>query len=197
MAGSPAPVAKWFKNGKEVKPGPSQLRQHNNLVFVTAKRSDEGVYKCAAETERGTVVSANYTVNVLGKKLNMVLEFVSAYFMCVFVTPACATDDHGESLSLSSTEPVSISEGLTSQLVSPGSSTRFTCRATGNPSPNITWLFNANPITPSHRFQISGSSLVIADVAPQDEGVYQCLLDNGFGSAQSSAVLTTQSGVYL
>lgn len=89
---------------------------------------------------------------------------------------------------------MSITEGLTDQLVAPGSSARFDCVAKGNPSPNVTWLFNAVPITPSHRFQISGSSLVITDVTPQDEGVFQCLLDNGIGSAQSHGMLTTQSG---
>uniref|UniRef100_A0A672FS79 Cell adhesion associated, oncogene regulated n=1 Tax=Salarias fasciatus TaxID=181472 RepID=A0A672FS79_SALFA len=92
-------------------------------------------------------------------------------------------------------EPVSITEGLGNQLVPPGSSARFTCEAKGNPSPNITWLFNADTISPSHRFQISGSSLVITDVTPQDEGVYQCLLDNGIGSAQSYGMLTTQPGM--
>ncbi len=98
---------------------------------------------------------------------------------------------------LSSTEPASVTEGLTDQLVSPGSSARFTCVVRGNPSPNITWLFNANPVTPSHRFQISGSTLVVTDVTPQDEGVFQCLLDNGIGSAQSCGMLTTQSGMYM
>uniref|UniRef100_A0A8C4DEW8 Cell adhesion molecule-related/down-regulated by oncogenes n=1 Tax=Dicentrarchus labrax TaxID=13489 RepID=A0A8C4DEW8_DICLA len=150
VSGSPAPAAKWFKNGKEVAPGPSHQQQHNNLAFVTVTRTDEGSYTCAAETEQGIVISANYTVNVL--------------------------------------EPVSITEGPTDQLVSPGSSARFTCVAKGNPSPNITWLFNADPITPSHRFQISGSSLVVSDVTPQDQGVFQCLLDNGIGSAQSYGI---------
>ncbi|KAK9521204.1 hypothetical protein VZT92_021029 [Zoarces viviparus] len=158
VSGSPAPAAKWFKNGKEVTPGPSH-RQHNNLAFVAVTSSDEGSYACAAETKQGTVTSANYTVNVL--------------------------------------EPMSITEGLTNQLVSHGSSTRFTCVATGSPSPNVTWLFNANPITPSRRFQISGSSLVITDVTPQDGGLFQCLLDNGIGSAQSSGILTTQSDPQL
>ncbi|XP_063349695.1 cell adhesion molecule-related/down-regulated by oncogenes isoform X2 [Pelmatolapia mariae] len=153
VSGSPAPAAKWFKNGKVI-PGPSHQRQHNNLAFVQAMRSDEGSYTCAVETEQGTLVSANYTVKVL--------------------------------------EPVSIIEGPGNQLASLGSSARFICVAQGNPSPNITWLFNAEPITPSHRFQISGSSLVVSDVTRQDEGVYQCLLDNGFSSAQSFGMLTTQ-----
>ncbi|XP_067362782.1 cell adhesion molecule-related/down-regulated by oncogenes isoform X1 [Channa argus] len=90
-------------------------------------------------------------------------------------------------------EPVSIVEGLNNQLVSPGFSAHFACTARGSPNPNITWLFNADPITPSQRFHNSGFSLVITDVTPQDEGVYQCVLDNGIGSAQSYGILTTQS----
>lgn len=105
---------------------------------------------------------------------------------------------HGElhAFVLSSTEPASVVEGLDNQLVSPGSAAHFTCAARGSPSPNITWLFNANPIVPSRRFQISGSSLIITDVTQQDVGVYQCLLYNGIGSAQSSATLTILSGIY-
>ncbi|KAM4628100.1 cell adhesion molecule-related/down-regulated by oncogenes isoform 2-T2 [Polymixia lowei] len=90
-------------------------------------------------------------------------------------------------------EPASVTRGLTDQLASPGSSARFACAARGNPAPNVTWMFNADPVAPSRRFQISGSSLVVTDVTSQDEGVYQCLLDNGIGSAQSSGMLTIQS----
>lgn len=77
MSGSPSPAAKWFKDGKVVTPGPSHKRKHNNLAFVSVARSDEGSYTCAAETEQGPVVSAKYTVNVLGKletKIRRVLQ---------------------------------------------------------------------------------------------------------------------------
>ncbi|XP_037534245.1 cell adhesion molecule-related/down-regulated by oncogenes [Nematolebias whitei] len=94
-------------------------------------------------------------------------------------------------------EPLSITEGLSDQLVSLGSSAHLHCTARGSPSPNITWLFNADPIAPSRRFQISGSSLVVTNVTPQDEGVYQCQLDNGIGSAQSRGALRTQSDSFL
>ncbi|XP_061828397.1 cell adhesion molecule-related/down-regulated by oncogenes [Nerophis lumbriciformis] len=90
-------------------------------------------------------------------------------------------------------EPASITAGLTDQRASPGSSARFTCTAAGNPAPNVTWLFNAEPVATSSHVRISGDSLVITAVAPQDEGVYQCVVDNGVGSAQSSGLLTVQS----
>ncbi|XP_038145870.1 cell adhesion molecule-related/down-regulated by oncogenes isoform X2 [Cyprinodon tularosa] len=159
ISGSSVPAARWFKNGKEVTFGPSHQRQHNNLAFVRLSRSDEGRYCCGVETERGTVFSPNYTVNVL--------------------------------------EPASIAEALGDQRIPIGSSARFTCAGRGNPSPNVTWLFNAEPIAPSHRLQISGSSLLVTDVTPQDEGAYQCVLDNGIGSAQSHGFLSVQSGPEL
>ncbi|XP_061575792.1 cell adhesion molecule-related/down-regulated by oncogenes [Cololabis saira] len=89
-------------------------------------------------------------------------------------------------------EPVLITEGPSDQRVTSGSSARFTCVWLGNPAPNVTWLLNAEPLPSSHRFQASGSSLVVTGVTSQDGGVYQCLLDNGIGSAQASGVLTTQ-----
>lgn len=97
---------------------------------------------------------------------------------------------------LSSAEPPSIPEGLADQLAPPGSSASFTCAARGNPHPNVTWLFNAEPVVPSRRVQIAGSTLLVSDVTPRDEGVYQCLLDNGVGSAQSHGILTAQSGLF-
>lgn len=82
VSGSPAPAAKWFKNGKEVAPGPPLQRQHNNLAFAAVARSDEGSYTCAADTEQGTVTSANYTVNILGKINRMRTFFRRAGTVC-------------------------------------------------------------------------------------------------------------------
>lgn len=89
VSGSPPPAARWFKNGEEVTPASQQRRHNNNLAFVAVTRSDEGSYACAAETEQGTVTSANYTVNVLGKENTRMccggLFFVSTFPM---VTPS-------------------------------------------------------------------------------------------------------------
>ncbi|XP_067102779.1 LOW QUALITY PROTEIN: cell adhesion molecule-related/down-regulated by oncogenes [Osmerus mordax] len=153
--GAPPPKAHWLKDGHEVALGSGRKQRHNNLVLVSVKSSDAGIYQCSVQTEVGTLFSVNYTVNVL--------------------------------------ERASVVRGLTDQSVPPGSSTHFNCLAKGNPTPNVTWLFNTEPITPSNRFQISGSSLRIIDVTPQEEGVYQCLSDNGIGSAQSAGMLTVQS----
>ncbi|XP_051934333.1 cell adhesion molecule-related/down-regulated by oncogenes isoform X2 [Hippocampus zosterae] len=156
VSGSPAPSSTWFKNGERVELGHSLRHLHGNLEIVSVTTEDIGVYVCAAEGEQGTVMSANYNVNVL--------------------------------------EPAAILEGLVDlQQASLGSSAHFSCVAAGNPAPNVTWLFNAKPVAASHRIRISGGQLVIADVVPRDQGVYQCLLDNGIGSAQSLGMLRVQS----
>ncbi|XP_057684879.1 cell adhesion molecule-related/down-regulated by oncogenes-like isoform X1 [Corythoichthys intestinalis] len=156
ISGSPSLASTWFKNGERVHVGPSLRRLRDNLELVSVTTDDAGVYVCAAESERGSVRSANYTVNIL--------------------------------------EPATMLEGLTDQqLDSPGSTARFSCRAAGNPAPNVTWLFNAEPLVASHRVLMSGNQLVIRDVVLSDQGVYQCLLDNGVGSAQSSGMLTFQT----
>ncbi|XP_029629796.1 cell adhesion molecule-related/down-regulated by oncogenes isoform X2 [Salmo trutta] len=90
-------------------------------------------------------------------------------------------------------EEASVQRNLSDQSVLPGDAARFTCVAKGNPTPNVTWLFNSAPVAPSPRLQISGSSLCIKGVTSQDVGVYQCLVDNGIGSAQSAGRLTLQS----
>ncbi|RXN31529.1 cell adhesion molecule-related down-regulated by oncogenes-like isoform X1 [Labeo rohita] len=88
---------------------------------------------------------------------------------------------------------VSILQGLSDQAVTVGSSVRFTCAASGSPTPNITWLLNSAPLTSSPRLQIAGSSLQISSVTVQDQGIYQCLFDNGISSAQSAGSLNVQS----
>uniref|UniRef100_A0A4W5K2X4 Cell adhesion associated, oncogene regulated n=1 Tax=Hucho hucho TaxID=62062 RepID=A0A4W5K2X4_9TELE len=91
-------------------------------------------------------------------------------------------------------EEASVLRNLSDRSVLPGDAARFTCVAKGNPTPNVTWLFNSAPVAPSPRLQISGTSLYIKGVTSQDEGMYQCLVDNGIGSAQSAGRLTLQSG---
>uniref|UniRef100_A0A3B4C4Z7 Cell adhesion associated, oncogene regulated n=1 Tax=Pygocentrus nattereri TaxID=42514 RepID=A0A3B4C4Z7_PYGNA len=86
-----------------------------------------------------------------------------------------------------------IMRALSDQTVSSGSSVQFICAVWGNPAPKITWLFNSSPILTSSHVQISNFSLHISSVTAQDKGMYQCLLDNGIGSAQSAARLSVQS----
>lgn len=111
---------------------------------------------------------------------------------------ACAAEsEHGLVTSVPYTinvlEPASLEEGLTNQVTAPGSSVLFKCKGSGNPSPNVTWMFNADRLKPSQQYQITKDSLIITNVRAEDEGMYQCVLDNGIGSAQSHGMLSLDS----
>lgn len=49
---------------------------HKNLVLNDVQLSDGGHYCCSVLTDRGAVVSFNYTVNVLGKEILLVYSHV-------------------------------------------------------------------------------------------------------------------------
>uniref|UniRef100_A0A672PBS9 Cell adhesion molecule-related/down-regulated by oncogenes-like n=1 Tax=Sinocyclocheilus grahami TaxID=75366 RepID=A0A672PBS9_SINGR len=126
---------------------------------------------------------------------NLVLNDVQlsdgGHYCCSVLT------DHGAVVSVNYTVnvlvQVSILQGLSDQAVTVGSSVRFTCAANGSPTPNITWLLNSAPLTTSPHLQIAGPSLHISSVMVQDQGIYQCLFDNGISSAQSAGRLEPQS----
>lgn len=94
-------------------------------------------------------------------------------------------------------ESTSILEGLTNQLKQHGSSAHFTCKGSGNPTPNITWMFNAASLAPSEHYQITKDSLIINNVRPEDQGIYQCVLDNGIDSTVSQGILSVLSDSLL
>lgn len=78
---------------------------------------------------------------------------------------------------------------LQQQEVVYGETVRFACQARGKPAPSVTWLHNAQPLSPSPRHRLTSRMLRVSNVGPQDEGLYQCMAENGVGSSQASARL--------
>lgn len=74
-----------------------------------------------------------------------------------------------------------------------GETVRIACQVRGKPSPSVTWLHNARPLTASSRHRMNARSLRVFDVGPQDDGLYQCMAENGVGSSQASTRLITIS----
>ena len=77
----------------------------------------------------------------------------------------------------------------------------FTCQATGEPIPNISWYFNGVRINVSDtsKYNVSSdpfkgtvvrSSLSIVNVQSLDVGVYTCRAENVIGNDRSSGLLT-------
>ncbi|KAM6908113.1 LOW QUALITY PROTEIN: brother of CDO [Lycodopsis pacificus] len=90
-------------------------------------------------------------------------------------------------------EPPRVTVELQQQEVVYGETVRFTCQARGKPTPSVTWLHNARPLALSPRHRLSTRGLRVLNVGPQDDGLYQCMAENGVGSSQASALLITVS----
>ncbi|XP_055010673.1 immunoglobulin superfamily DCC subclass member 4 [Boleophthalmus pectinirostris] len=75
--------------------------------------------------------------------------------------------------------------------LSRGNTARFVCNSSGEPAPVLRWLKNGLPLQPVRRMKIqSPGVLLINQLALEDTGYYQCIADNGLGTACATAKLT-------
>lgn len=77
-----------------------------------------------------------------------------------------------------------------------GESAKFTCKATGQPKPQILWFKNDKEISKNdNRFSIQYSdeegedTLLIVDVLPEHDGTYTVEAKNAVGSTKCKAEL--------
>ncbi|XP_034045703.1 protogenin A [Thalassophryne amazonica] len=66
---------------------------------------------------------------------------------------------------------------------------RFVCHAEGVPTPQITWLKNGEKVHSNGRIKMYNSKLVINQIIPEDDAIYQCQAENEQGSVLSMARL--------
>ena len=65
----------------------------------------------------------------------------------------------------------------------------FSCNATGNPAPTISWTKDGSPVNNNSRISLSedNKELTIRYVSRTDSGEYQCVADNSLGNDTSNA----------
>ncbi|KAL3228172.1 hypothetical protein MRX96_004084 [Rhipicephalus microplus] len=68
-----------------------------------------------------------------------------------------------------------------------GETVHLECRASGRPTPNITWSFSGGPM-PDNVNQVGGR-LTMLNVDEQNQGSYMCVASNRYGTAQGQAPL--------
>ncbi|XP_029431364.1 protogenin isoform X2 [Rhinatrema bivittatum] len=66
---------------------------------------------------------------------------------------------------------------------------RFVCQAEGIPTPKISWLKNGKKMHSNGRIKMYNSKLVINQIIPEDDAMYQCMAENSQGSVLSKARL--------
>ena len=81
----------------------------------------------------------------------------------------------------------------------------FSCNATGEPSPSISWHFNDVLIIRSDKYILGGSgvsgrtssSLTIINLVSSDAGTYTCCAKNVVGNDNSSGILTVNGKMHI
>ena len=72
----------------------------------------------------------------------------------------------------------------------------FSSQVIGEPTPEVTWLYNGQEIKPEGRYKVTFKydlhHLEISDVTPKDVGEYQVVARNPFGEVTCSATLDVE-----
>ncbi|KAJ7414143.1 hemicentin-2 [Willisornis vidua] len=90
--------------------------------------------------------------------------------------------------------PIIQGEPSTYQVEHPGGDALLDCNAQGHPEPLIRWSKDGVPVMPGGRLrQLQNGSLAIHTVGSTDAGHYQCVAENGAGTAAKVVTLVLQS----
>ncbi|XP_066097851.1 myosin light chain kinase, smooth muscle isoform X1 [Saccopteryx bilineata] len=195
VRGYPEPQVTWHRNGQPITSGDRFLldcgiRGSFSLVIHAVCEEDKGKYTCEATNGSGArQVTVELTVE--GGFVKKHGQPVSKTLGDRFTSPAVETRP-----SIWGECPPKFATKLGRTVVKEGQMGRFSCKITGRPQPQVTWLKGDVPLQPSARVSMSERNgmqvLEIHEVNPDDVGVYTCLVANGSGKASMSAELSIQ-----
>lgn len=175
VIGDPCPTVAWYQDKKPVLPHPERLQMFYDgecasMKFFKINPKDSARYTCVAKNLAGearTTTRLNVKESEIGKE--MVLSG-AAPKLKKFLKDLKVSD--GECINLS----VELAEGT-------------------EPF-DVVWLHDNCEIQDSRAFRYVKEgprfSLIIADVFPEDSGIYQCQLANKYGQTDSTCVLSVE-----
>ncbi|KAG7281018.1 hypothetical protein CRUP_016650 [Coryphaenoides rupestris] len=164
---------------------------------VTVSMHQTVVLECVATGNPQPIISWSradskpidvYNAKVLGSG-NLVIADVksqhSGIYLCRATTPG--TRNHTlAAANLTVLVPPSIVEKPESQTRPRAGTARFMCQAEGVPQPRISWLKNGQKVHLNGRIKIK---LVITQIIPEDDAIYQCVAESEHGAVLSLARL--------
>lgn len=179
IVGQPEPEVIWYHDDRPVKESPDfQLLFQGDrcsLVIQEAFSEDAGEYKVVALNSAGEASSK-----------------------CVLsVTPETETKPP-EVKPEGTGAPPKFVKLLSDVLVSEGDKVVFEGNVTGEPTPEIKWLLNNQPISPTDHVKLTHDvegniKLEIENVLPEDKGVYTVKASNSSGDVKCFAQLIVKS----
>ncbi|XP_073474869.1 protogenin [Aquarana catesbeiana] len=132
-----------------------------------------------------------FNTRVLGNG-NLVISDVKVQHAGVYVCRATTPGTRNFTVAMASVAvlaPPSFVERPESLTRPRAGTARFVCQAEGIPMPKISWLKNGRKIHSNGRIKMYNSKLVINQIIPEDDAVYQCMAENSHGSILSRARL--------
>ncbi|XP_075540321.1 terribly reduced optic lobes isoform X25 [Dermacentor variabilis] len=162
--GFPEPTVKW-SGGRNGMVNPESTFIDGVFRIPAARKSDEAEYFCTASNAMGT------------DNIRTVLFVKGEETMAAIVSEDDSGAGEGPHLTI---HPTSLEARK-------GETVRFDCRASGRPTPNITWSFSGGPM-PDNANQVGGV-LTLLNVDEQNQGSYLCIASNRYGTAQGQAPL--------
>ncbi|KAI4825996.1 hypothetical protein KUCAC02_021655 [Chaenocephalus aceratus] len=132
-----------------------------------------------------------YNAKVLGNG-NLVISDVNPKHSGVYLCRATTPGTRNYTLAAANITvqvPPSLVERPESQTRPRAGTARFMCQAEGVPSPRISWLKNGEEVHLNGRIKMYNSKLVITQIIPEDDAIYQCMAENDQGSVLSLARL--------
>lgn len=184
VAANPKPRMSWFHNGHRIIPSEAkhEMIYSNNQATLRIKNSsasDSGHYTLLAENTQGCVVSS------------AVLAIEPAQELRPF-TPA--VDNYAESNETAKALAPSFIKVFQERETQEGKMTRFDCRVTGRPYPEVTWYINQVQVNDdaTHKILVNESgnhSLMITNVSRFDGGVVTCVARNKSGEVSTQGAL--------
>ncbi|KPP65600.1 hypothetical protein Z043_115972, partial [Scleropages formosus] len=187
---SPAPVS-GPPRGPRIVAGPQNL---------TASLHESVVLECLATGHPRPLVSWSradqepmdvFSTRVLGHG-NLVIADVklrhAGVYVCRATTPGTRNYTTATA-NLTVLAPPSLVEWPESLTRPRAGTARFVCQAEGVPAPSVTWLKNGEELHSNGRIRTYNSKLVINQIIPEDDAIYQCLAENGQGSVLATARL--------
>eukprot|EP00062_Callorhinchus_milii_P005755 gi/632945559/ref/XP_007888128.1/ PREDICTED: myosin light chain kinase, smooth muscle isoform X1 [Callorhinchus milii] len=197
VRGHPEPGVRWYKNGRQSVPNGERhtmeqsARGTFSFVITAVQVEDAGKYTCEVANASG-VRQVTVELSVQGdgvKKYGLSSNSKTSGRLSI---PSIENRPSiwGESPPKFVTRPTRL-------IVKEGQNSKFSCKITGRPHPQVTWLKGDSELQQSDRFSVVEKSgihyLEIRAVRLEDAGSYTCSLMNNSGKASSSAELLVQS----
>ncbi|KYM94403.1 Peroxidasin [Cyphomyrmex costatus] len=156
VTGDPTPKIKWMKNT-----GYSWEADDDSEKYVIREDGEKYVIR-----EDGTLVISGTT------------EQDGGMYECIASSDMGSTKSRKARAVITAASQLILAERPESQNVTAGTDVTFSCRALGNPTPNVRWLRDGRSIPFSDRisFENDGTLLRILAVKETDAGKYECYL---------------------